>query len=107
MNVLPESSEPYVPAPLTTPSTGMSGWQKFWAVIGVLFVIGLIAPDDDSSDSYTTDYSDTTDTTDSEYVKSPYTVEDNPARQRCLDELANVESWDDLDATIASSDCGQ
>jgi len=78
-----------------SPTRQMSGWQKVWLVVGVLFVVGLAMPDDSSSpDSDTGDYS-------SDYSS------DNPARQRCLDGLANVESWDDLDSTLASSDCAE
>ncbi len=87
MNDLPEGSDAFDPSPTPQqhhqPSQGMSGWQKFWLVFGVLFVVGLIMPDDPSSSS-----SDTGDyTSDS----SDYTS-DNPARQRCLDGLANVDS---------------
>jgi hypothetical protein len=55
-----------------------------------------------NSGGYSTDYSDTSsDDTDSGYTS------DNPARQRCLDGLADVMSWEDLDSTLASQDCGE
>lgn len=101
MNVLPEGSEPWTPSPLhhQQASQGMSGWQKFGAVVGVLFVVGLIVPDDESSSG--SDSGGYTSDTTSDFTS------DNPARQRCLDGLASVQSWEDLDSTLASDDCGE